>query len=302
MAGAARVLTIDVPAIDTTTAFQIQYAPGGTQAWAAFDQGDPDIPVSDLVANVYTLDGVNGAANAPVASQEGNWYQVRLKSGSLYGTWSAPFRAGAPTAEDMLLRLTGMGITPTGVDLNAAAVDGLAYFETACGRRFLAQSETRTFDLPTAPSGVVDLMDDCYGFPSAVSVGGTAKALNTDYRMRDQNAYSRGKPFWGIQFPGLGFIASAGPFPFWNSVSVTALWGYGMTIPNDLFDGMVTAGLLRLLPDLGTAATGVFNKWTEAEVTEDYGPETYGRMQERWQMQIDKLATKYRRVQVGVGG
>ncbi len=310
MAAEARILPIAVPAVDTTTAFQIQFAAGGTQTWTGYDPNSispsapADIPVGELDSDLnYTLDGVNGDGNSETASQEGNWYQVRLKTGLLYGQWGAPFRLGAPTAQDMLLRLAAMGIDAGSADLNAAAADGLAYFETACGRRFLALSETRLFDLPEAPSRTVDFRDDCFGNPSALSVGGTAYVLNTGYRMMDPNTYLRGKPFWGVQFPSLYPGPMPSTWPAWNAISVTALWGYGLTIPNDLFDGMVLAGLLRLLPDLGTAATGVFNKWVEAEVTEDYGPETYGKPQDRMQAQIDRLAAKYsRRDRVGIGG
>lgn len=300
MAAQARILTISVPTEDTTTAFQVQYAPGGSLTWTAYNPGGgADIDVSELTDDEYVLDGVNGTGNSSTASQEGNWYQIRLKSGSLYGTWSAPFRIGAPTAQDLVLRLTGMGITTYSVDLMAAAADGLAEFETATGRAMLAVSGTRTFPPPDIPTRVLDFREDLYGYPTALSIAGTAYARDTDYRLLDPNAYLRGKPYWGAKFLNLFSVPVASPW--WNAVSVTGLWGYGTTIPNDAFDAMVAIGLLKVLPDLGIEATGVLNRWVEAEVTEDYGPEAYGTVITRLEKRVASTIAKYARVQVGLG-
>lgn len=98
----ARFLTIEVGAEDDSTHFNLQYSADG-RTWLDYSTASSsptspeDLDVGELVAGVYTLDGINSpTGNAAVASQEGNWFRHRLKSAGGYGNWSAPF---APVAE-----------------------------------------------------------------------------------------------------------------------------------------------------------------------------------------------------------
>lgn len=309
MAGAARILSIRVPAIDTTTAFQIQFAQSGVFTWTGFDPTDPtpsaaaDILVAELDANSdYTLDGLNApAGNDEAASLEGTWYQVRLKSGSLYGMWSAPFRVGPPTAWDLSLFLTAMGLDAGTLDLQGAVTGALDAFQTATGRVMLAVSGVRLFDPPTNPSAALDLGEDLTGTPSELTVGGTALVFGSGYRLLEPNAAARGKPYWAVQF-GAPRLFGASNYPYWNSISITGYWGYGLTIPNDAWAAILALAAIAVAPQLSIIIAGGLVKWTEADVTEDYGAKPYSEQIALWDGFAKRTIAQYRRVQVGIGG
>lgn len=207
--------------------------------------------------------------------------------------------AAYPTAADLEARLTGMNLEVGDIDLDQAAATGRASIETPTGRVFLAEDGTRTFDPPEAPSRVLDLREDLAGSPTALTFASTAYTLGTDYRLLDQNAAARGKPYWAVQF--LRFFAAPIPTSYWGCISITGPWGYAEQIPDDVWEAMMAAALLSIAPDLTLKDSDGLTKWSEAGVTEEYGGELYGKSIDRLQKRVDTVVTNYRRVQVGIG-
>jgi len=193
---------------------------------------------------------------------------------------------------------TRTGLTIGSFDLATAVVAGIDRFETETGRVMLATgTSARSFDPPTGGRQVLDLGEDLAAITSVVAQGVTQVALS-DYRALPQNAPARGRPYNRLQltqryyaplYPGL-----------WNSVVVTGNWGFSATgIAEDAWLAMVAAGALWLLPEIVTQTTGGMTSWTEASVTEQYGPKPFDALREQWDGLFERARDRYRRVEVG---
>lgn len=209
--------------------------------------------------------------------------------------------ADYPTAADLEAYLEAAGVSVGTLDLAQAVASAIAAFETATGRRMLAEDGTRLFDPPTNPSATLDLLEDLAGTPTALTVAGTALAFGTGYRLLEPNAEARGKPYWAVQF-GAPRVFGAASYPYWNSVSITGAWGYGAEIPDDAWEAMLQAAAALLGPQLAIVIAGGLVKWTEADVTEDYGAKPYSEQIALWDGFAKQTTAKYRRVQAGIGG
>ena len=224
-------------------------------------------------------------------------------------------QAAYPTMVDLGAWLQDAGFTTAVVanlDLTTAAASGVASFERAVGRRMLATSQTREFDLPRHLRGVLDLRDDLAAV-TTVTVRGTAQVLGTDYRLREPNAADRGVPYWALQFARRFYVLESYPQPLWDQIAVAGTWGYGATIPDDAWLGMLAAAGLALFPYLAQAQARGLEMWSQADVTERYGSDPLGSFRKNWDMQLNgspELAGKpggggvvgrYRRVALGAG-
>lgn len=195
------------------------------------------------------------------------------------------------------------------LDLEAAMAAGIRTFEERTGRRFLATSETREFDLPTHPRGILDLKADLSSVTS-LTVQGTAQVAGTGYRLLPTNAADDGRPYAQVQFAR--FWRPTWPVAaVWGAVSITGLWGWGATIPDDVWQGMLQSAGLVLFPQIAQSQSGGLEMWSEADVTERYGADPLGSLRSNWRAFLYGGDSKngvegqggivgiYRRVQVG---
>ena len=222
-----------------------------------------------------------------------------------------------PTLIDLGAWLQDAGFTAAAVanlDLETAAAAGVATFEQATGRKMLAVSQTREFDLTAVnPRGVLDLRADMASLTS-VTVSGPAQVLNTDMRLREPNASDRGLPFWALQFARRFYPVVTYPQPSWAAIAVTGLWGYAATIPDDAWQGMLVLAGLELHPFLAQEFSHGALTYQEQDVTEHYGPDPMGSLRDNWRFVAfgpKELSGKpggggvvglYKRVVFGAGG
>jgi hypothetical protein len=195
-----------------------------------------------------------------------------------------PAKTQYPNGEDLETFLTAAGFSSTRLatlDLESGAAAGVATFEQATGRRMLAISETREFDLPEHPRAILDLRADLASL-TTVAVSGTGQTLGTDVRLLPVNAADRGRPYRMLQFARRFYPVATYPQPSWGAVAVTGLWGYGTTIPEDAWLAMLALGALQLHPLLAQAELGGLESWTEGDVTERYGSDPLGSLRVNW--------------------
>lgn len=225
-------------------------------------------------------------------------------------------QAAYPTQIDMSAWLQDAGFSPSAVaplDLASAIAAGIATFESASGRKMLATSQTREFDLPDHPRGILDLRDDLASLTS-VTVSGTGQVVGTDVRLLEPNAADQGRPYWGLQFARRFYPVTSYPQPSWAAIAVTGLWGYGAAIPDDAWQAMLALAGVALFPYLAQAQSGGVEMWSEQDVTERYGADPLGSLRNNWTMRAfgpPELAGKpggggvvglYKRTALGAGG
>lgn len=214
--------------------------------------------------------------------------------------------AAYPTEQDLAEWLGAAGFSDAlidALDLETAVGAGIAAFEELTGRVMLAETGTRTFDLPYHPMGVIDLGEDLAS-ASAVALAGTAQADGTGFRLLPLNAAARGRPYAQIQLPRAYFRVptAAGA---WGQVSVTGLWGYAATIPDDAWQAMLALAGLSLFPQIQHFIAGGMVGWKEADVSEQYGNDPLAGLRAGWQALAGGetgaagVVARYRRVTVG---
>ncbi len=196
-----------------------------------------------------------------------------------------------PTGADVQRELTANGLivaNPTGaaqfIDIFGAALKGREMVEEVTGRRFLATSQTRTYPFPKS-GRVLQLGADLVGSPT-VTINGTGKTLNTDYVLIPLNADQDGKPFDRIEFAYQYLWTQTYPMSNPRPISVMGSFGFGLTIVEDAWRAMLDAACLECVPGIQAALTGGLVKWTEADVTEDYGKSAFAGSVEQWQARL----------------
>jgi hypothetical protein len=221
--------------------------------------------------------------------------------------------------------LTGAGIEFSELtDLDAAVLAGIRAFERTCCRHFLAGKdidnsdlgtageETRYFDTPLPPTGILDLgrYGDLTTFTSMVyqPLGSSPQALtlNTDFWLLEENAPSLGAPWMAVQFRW-------GQWPvFWAStwdsawrtgiraLQVSGKWGYGLTIPDDAWRAMLLSSVFGISAELQQIISGGMESWRASDGTsESYGAAPYQlaeTQRKTWAAQIEQVACNYKRV------
>ncbi len=219
-------------------------------------------------------------------------------------------RSQYPTGDDLQAFLLSAGFSATflsalNLDYQRFADVGRDDFESKVGRRMLATSETRTFPPPLSPRGILDLADDLAS-ASTVTYNAVTLTTGTQYLLLPQNAAGRGRPYAQMQFL-LRWITPLS-FAMLSGVAITGLWGYGATIPEDAWQGMLESAALRLWPLLAQARTRGMQMWREADMAESYGPTPLQHLRDGWLLSLygdEKLKmlpgtiNQYRRVTVG---
>lgn len=207
-----------------------------------------------------------------------------------------------PIAADLKSFLENAGLTvATALNtwLGPAIVGAAADFEAETGRRMLAVTQTRYFDPPSDPRGLLRLEDDLSTFTS-LAVGGIAQVLDTDFRLLPLNAVARGKPFDAVQFLVKRWV----PLPaaaWFGSIAIAGNWGMGSDIPDAVWLAVLAGGAVRMLPQLERALTGGLIRWTEPSgVSEEYGRDSLAALRESWNELYQSEVRRYRRVTVGV--
>jgi hypothetical protein len=260
------------------------------RVWKILNAVSIPLPVGcsilDLVTNTTSSDSVNPT------------FQTRIL---LYvpGTVS---RTLYPTGADVLVEMVARGLVlanPTAIqqyfDLETAASVGRRRFEELTGRKYLGVSQTRTFDYPTG-TRTLKLRQDLCALTS-LSVGGTAKVLNTDFYLKPDNADLDGRPWDRIEFAyDYAYVNPA------RAISIVGTWGFGTTIVEDAWSAMRDIGCMECIPAVSAALTGGLVSWTTGGTTENYGTKPFAGAIEMWQARIDQ-AIKYRtRVGTGITG
>lgn len=197
-----------------------------------------------------------------------------------------PGRTQYPTGEDLEAFLVAAGFSVTedlaDVDLELFAAAGWQAFNRESGRTMLAVSGTRSFYRPEGPRGELDLGEDlASGVVPSLTDDGTALTVNEDYVFLPLDAPGRGLPYNRLRFWRVW------PTSRWTIeplIVVTGSWGYGTTIPEDAWIGMLAMGALALAPQLAQLRTGGMQSWREADMAESYGDKPLGGLVAGWQM------------------
>lgn len=182
--------------------------------------------------------------------------------------------------------------------LEDAISAGINDVERATGRTFVAASASRLFDPPQNPNGILDLRADLVAVTS-ISYQGTAMVDGTDFYAEPYDAPAKGQPYNRIRF-----VRRIWYWPIDDSlrrsITVTGTWGYGATIPATIWNAMLAAGGIQLLPALIHAVAAGLVRWTEADVTEEYGPKPFAYLADGWGAILAR-ADWFKRVTVGLG-
>jgi hypothetical protein len=210
-------------------------------------------------------------------------------------------KTGYPVLGDMDDFLQDAGITTTGLDMLDALAAGISAFERETGRTFyVAAAVTRTYDPPTAPSGVLPLKADLISSPTpTVSYQGTLMTAATDYRFLPANAPGEGKPYNRVEFLRRWYWpVTRGD---WDQISIVGKFVYAATIPEDAWRGMLTMAGLELAPQIAQAISLGLVSWTEADVTENYGQKPLQGLIDQWTDRADRITARYKKRTVGWG-
>lgn len=216
---------------------------------------------------------------------------------------------GWPAVSDVRTLLAGAGITSTLDDTALGTLlDGaVAQFEQRTGwLPFVAAEDesVRLFDPPGLVPGVA------YGFigggqrlkfgaglvsASALTIGGVAKAQNTDWWLYPQSAPGAGMPYTHLLFR----------WPIYGSpgtVSITGRWGYCLssTVPADAWRAVLHLAAAEALAIEGGRASGGMTDWTEESTREAFGERPYAGLNEAWGMSADHIINSYARVTASI--
>lgn len=195
-------------------------------------------------------------------------------------------KAAYPTAAELAAYLVAAGFDSTFVaalDTTTMAAAGAAQFEREAGRRMLAVTQTREFDpAKVSPRGFLDLRGDLAALTS-VSWGTTSYVVGTDVRAFPLNAADDGLPYSGLNFGYWRRFWGQSGFPLPQLISVAGDWGYGATIPEDAWIGMMAYAGLLLFPQILILRTQGMLDWTEADMHEVYGNNPLQGLRLGWQ-------------------
>lgn len=181
------------------------------------------------------------------------------------------------------------------IDLAAACRAGRLDFETAVGRTMLGITQTRTFDPPYNPRAMLDLRADLASLTS-LTIQGVTKVLNTDFYLGPPNADADGLPWRWIEiaawWPNYR-VAKRG-------ISITGVWGFATTIPDDAWQAMLCQSALKVASQLISDQTGGLSSVQIGEIRESYGANPLSGMIDPWKIQIASAVQQYTLVTVGL--
>lgn len=179
-----------------------------------------------------------------------------------------------PTFADVQARLLHTGVTLPN-DFDSSTVQQIINSvgeatEKECLRTFVPVTETRYFD----GTGRSELEIDEYITITAVNIigyfGNVAGLSLTNWREPQRNKMPKNRIYvFQGSTPGLSRIWLAN-FPMGNdNISISATWGYGSTIPADLWEAVLGAVCSTVLAEsMYNGGKGFTNMWKEADVME----------------------------------
>jgi hypothetical protein len=120
---------------------------------------------------------------------------------------------------------------------------------------------------------------------------GTAQVAEDDYWLLPEEAPLQNRPYTQVEF-------AAARWGDPRSVRITGRWGFCSIVPEDAWQAVLQYGALLAASDLQTNLTLGMLEYTEAVVTERYGPTPLAKLVERWQDVWDQAVGRYVRVTV----
>lgn len=213
-----------------------------------------------------------------------------------------PGHAAYPTQND-LLALLGSAKIPASItgsmDLTTKINTARSDFETDTGRNFLPVIQTRTFRPPTYPRRLLDLRADLAANPTSLTVSGVLLTLGVDYVMGPENADADAEPWLWVEF--------ANPIVVMNItriVSITGSWGYGLTLPDDVWQAMLSGAAWLCYPEMAAATSKGLLMKREGDVAKEFargaGTGPYATEAAAWRSQYEAAKQQYTRVAVGL--
>ena len=197
-----------------------------------------------------------------------------------------PGRSQYPTGENLESFLLQAGFSATfvaGFDLELWALAGWRAFEREADRVMLAAAGTREYDpAQVSPRGVLDLGADLVSVTSA-AYGSTTFVQGTDFRLFPLNAARLGRPYNAVTF-GYWRRFWSSTFPLSTLIAIVGSWGFGTLIPEDAWIGMLAMAGREMQPLLGQASSKGLEMFTEADVTERYGPKPLEALLTGWSL------------------
>lgn len=178
------------------------------------------------------------------------------------------------------------------VDWNSIQAAANESFETATGRKFLAQIATRSF---RAPRGLhLSLGLDLVSL-SALTVGGVALVADTDFFLGPDGQDLLGRPFFEIEFVRPILAAPTPPKP----IAITGPWGFSVAVPEGAWNGMLQQAAVTVSPQLALSISQGLMVWARGDSREEYshyldqGP--LSTETKRWQTNITASVAGYLR-------
>jgi|ERR1019366_7976056 hypothetical protein len=181
-----------------------------------------------------------------------------------------------PTGTDLIAYLQASGIVPNplpqpllGVDWNSRQLRAVNQFEDQTGRKWIAQSATKTYDPPLNVAGILDLRSELIQI-TQITVAGQLLTQNTDYYMGPLNndQLATPQPWTFIEF--LNYFPSPGWPYVRRSISITALWGFSLALPERAWGAMLDFGAYLSYPDLALYISGGRKSYQLVDLKEDF--------------------------------
>jgi hypothetical protein len=200
----------------------------------------------------------------------------RLQANGVFGT--------PPTSQQTLFDLQ------SALDAAVEAWEDLTGFDP-----FLTEATDSVLYFNGDGSATVDLQGG-YTSISSVSLNGTARALNTDYRAMPQNARARNKPITYLMFNGRR------PFPANDgqegAVAVHGYRGAYELLPPLAYEGVMAIAVGSLTGQSEFSAFGGIVSWKSGTTEEKYDVNAYARMAASCGERVKSAVAAYRRIKV----
>lgn len=224
-----------------------------------------------------------------------------------------------PTGVDLsrFIEACGLPIPNGSIDLDGAVYAATEEWEERTGYTpFFSPTTDPTMtryyapsDIELSPNGAptLDLAAGLLGiFTFKVGVtptyAGTSLTLGTDYRFGPVNAPSRGRPYTYVVFLSpFAIFGNIGPeYP--DSIQIAGRWGYWTSVPEAAFRAILCGAAARLAPQLSLAVRDGASRWTEGDVSNDYGSGGYLQSQvSSWREEFEKqsaVGSRFHRLRI----
>jgi len=117
---------------------------------------------------------------------------------------------------------------------------------------------------------------------------GTLLHQNVEYFLRPQNAASYDRPWTYLDFT---YYQYGNP----GSISVTGVFGFGSTVPDDAWYAILKKAVMHLVPSLEIVITGGQSQIKLGNDIFTFNPQLYQRQTAMWQQQVEVVCGRYKR-------